>query len=96
MSSIFYLNLATKNSHGKLRKFAFFLTYLVCPLLLRRREGSKRRGYSAVSYESGVWKTVYGCSVYKEAKEGRGHNAKQKVMLKMGLLLNKERYRDAQ
>jgi hypothetical protein len=34
--------------------------------------------------------------VYKEAKEGRGHNAKQKVMLKMGLLLNKERYRDAQ
>ena len=72
----FYLNLATKNSHGKLRKFTFFLTHLVCPVLVRRREGSKRRGYSAVSSESGVWKTVYGYSVYKEAKEGRGHNAK--------------------
>lgn len=51
----FYLNLATKNSHGKLRKFAFFLTHLVCPLFVRRREGSKRRA-TALSAP----KVVYG------------------------------------
>jgi hypothetical protein len=61
---------------GKLREFAFFLQHLVCLLLARRREGSKRRGYSALTCESAEWKTVYGYSVYTAAKEGRGHNTK--------------------
>jgi hypothetical protein len=33
------LNLAAKNDHGKLRKFVFFLTHLVCPLLVLYVEG---------------------------------------------------------
>jgi len=60
---------------GNLGNLPSFL-HLVYPLLVSRREGSKRRDCSAVNCESGLWKTVYGYIVYKTAKEDRGHNAK--------------------